>query len=60
MCRRNFLLSDFEDVLAILATTSRAMDKWILQLDLAGQKGPYSTSESILVVVVAAIRQGEY
>jgi len=57
---RNFLLSDFGDVLAILATTSRAMDKWISQLDLAGQKGPYSTLESLLVIVVVAIRQGEY
>jgi len=56
---RNFLLSDFGDVLAILATTSRTMDKWISQLDLVGQKGPHSTSESLLVVAVVAIRQGE-
>jgi len=55
-----FLLSDFGDVLAILATTSRATDNWMLGLDLADQKGPHSTSETILVAVVAAIRQGEY
>jgi hypothetical protein len=41
---RNFLPSDFGDVLATLAITSRA-DKWMLQLDSAGldsagQKGP--------------------
>ena len=59
MCRWNFLLSDFGYVLAILATTSRAMDKWILQLDLAGQKGPYSTLESLLVVIIVAIQQGK-
>ena len=27
-CERNFLASDFENVLASLAATSRAMDKW--------------------------------
>jgi len=38
MCGRNFLLSDFGDVLANLATTNKAMDKWRLRLDSAGQK----------------------
>jgi len=38
MCGRNFLLSDFGDVLANLATTNKAMDKWRLRLDIAGQK----------------------
>jgi hypothetical protein len=38
-CRAEFLLSDFWDVLASLATTGRALGKWILRLDSAGQKG---------------------
>jgi hypothetical protein len=45
------LPSDFGDVLANLATTSRAMDKWRLRLDSAGQKGPEITLEGILIVV---------
>jgi hypothetical protein len=48
---RNFLPSDFGDVLASLATTSRAMDKWMLRLDSAGQKGLEMTLEGILIVV---------
>ena len=39
-----------EDVLANLATTSRAMDKWVLRLDLARRKGPEITLEGILIV----------
>ena len=46
-----FLPSDFGDVLANLATTSRTTDKWMLQLDSAGQKGPEITLEGILIVV---------
>jgi hypothetical protein len=45
------LPSDFGDVLANLATTSRAMDKWMLRLDSAGQKGPEIILEGILIVV---------
>src|SRR5271154_3798559 len=51
MCGRNFLPSDFGDVLASLATTSRTTDKWMLRLDSAGQKGPEITLEGILIVV---------
>jgi hypothetical protein len=51
MCGRNFLLSDFGDVLANLATTNKAIDKWRLRLDSAGQKGPEITLEGILMVV---------
>jgi hypothetical protein len=51
MCGRNFLLSDFGDVQANLATTNRAMDKWISRWDSAGQKGPEITLEEILIVV---------
>jgi hypothetical protein len=43
--------SDFGDVLANLATTSRATDKWILRLDLSGQKGPEITLEGVLIFV---------
>jgi hypothetical protein len=45
------LPSDFADVLATLATTSSAMDKWMLRLDSAGQKGPEIILEGILIVV---------
>jgi hypothetical protein len=48
---RIFLPSDFGDVLANLATTSRAMDRWMLQLDSVDQKGPETTLEGILIVV---------
>ena len=51
MCGRKFLPSDFGDVLANLSTTNRAVDKWILRLDSAGQKGPEITLEGILIVV---------
>jgi hypothetical protein len=51
MCGRNFLLSDFGDVLSNLATTSGAMDKWMLRLDSAGQKGQEIILEGILIVV---------
>ena len=51
MCGRNLLLSDFGDVLANLATTNKAMDKWRVRLDSAGQKGPEITLEGILIVV---------
>jgi hypothetical protein len=34
-----------------LATTSRAMGKWMSRLDSAGQKGPEITLEGILIVV---------
>jgi hypothetical protein len=51
MCGRNFLPSDFGDVLANLATTSGAMDKWMLRLDSAGQKGPEITLKGFLIVV---------
>ena len=43
--------SDFGDVLANLATTSRSMDKWMLRLDLAGQKDPEITLKGVLIVV---------
>ena len=33
------------------STTSRAMDKWMLRLDSADQKGPEITLEGILIVV---------
>ena len=48
-------LSDFGDVLANLATTSRAMDKWMLQLDSAAQKGPEISLEGILIVVEGCV-----
>ena len=51
MCGRNFLLSDFGDLLANLATTNKAMDKRRLRLDSAGQKGPEITLAGILIVV---------
>jgi len=44
-------LSDFGDVLANLATTSRGMDKWILQLDSGGQKGQEISLKGVLIVV---------
>ena len=43
--------SDFGDVLANLATTSMAMDKWMLRLDSAAQKGPEISLEELLIVV---------
>ena len=43
--------SDFGDVLATLATTSGAMGKWMLRLDLAGHKGPETILEGILIGV---------
>jgi hypothetical protein len=43
--------SDFVDVLAAAAKTPRAMDKWVLRLDLTGQKGLNNTLKSLLVVV---------
>ena len=43
--------SDFGDVLANLATTSRAPDKWMSRLDSAGQKDPEITLEGVLIVV---------
>ena len=43
--------SDFGDVLANLATTCRAMDKWMLRLDSAAEKGPEISLEGILIVV---------
>jgi hypothetical protein len=52
MCGRNLLLSDFGDVLTTLsATTNKAMDKWMLQLDSAGHKGPEIPLEGVLIVV---------
>jgi hypothetical protein len=45
------LPSDFGDVLANLTTTSRAMDKWMLRLDSAGQKDPEITLKGVLIVV---------
>src|SRR5271154_1677331 len=51
MCGRNFSPSEIGDVLASLATTSRAMDKWMLQLDSACLKGPETTLEGVLIVV---------
>src|SRR5271170_1696483 len=51
MCGRNFSPSEIADVLASLATPSRAMDKWMLQLDSACQKGPETTLEEVLIVV---------
>ena len=51
--------SDFGDVLATLATTSRAMGKWRLRLDSAGQKGPEITFVGVLIVVNDALRRGE-
>jgi hypothetical protein len=49
--QRNFLPSHFGDVLANLTTTSRAMDKWMLRLDLAGQKDPEINLKQVLIVV---------
>ena|SRR5271155_2759364 len=46
-----FFASDFGDVPANLATTSRTTDKWIVRLDSAGQKGPEMTLEGILIIV---------
>ena len=43
--------SDFGDVLATLATTSRAMGKWMLRRNSAGQKGPEISLEGILIAV---------
>jgi hypothetical protein len=37
--------------MATLATTSRALSKWMLRLDSPGQKGPEITLEAILIVV---------
>ena len=48
MCGRNFSASEIGDVLANLATTSRAMDKWMSQLDSAGRKCPETTLEGFL------------
>jgi hypothetical protein len=48
---RNFLPSDFGDVLANLTTTNRAMDKWMLLLDSAGRRDPEITLEGILIIV---------
>ena len=42
--------SDFVDVLATTAKTPRAMDKWVLRLDLTGQKGLNNTLKSLLVL----------
>jgi hypothetical protein len=39
------------DVLASLATTNRAMDKWMLRLNSAGRKGPELTLKEVLIVV---------
>src|SRR5271154_2096082 len=47
----DFFPSDFGDVLANLATASRTMDKWMLRLDSAGQKGLEITLEGILIVI---------
>jgi hypothetical protein len=51
MCGRNFSPSEIGDVLANLATTSRAMDKWMSQLDSAGRKCPETPLEGFLTVV---------
>jgi hypothetical protein len=51
MCGRNFSPTEIGDVLANLATTSRAMDKWMSQLDSAGWKCPETTLEEVLTVV---------
>jgi hypothetical protein len=40
-CRAEFLLSDFWDVLASLATTGRALGKWISQQVRKVQKYPW-------------------
>jgi hypothetical protein len=50
-CGRNFLPSDFGDVLANFATTSRFMDKWMSRLDSAGQKDPEITLKGVLILV---------
>jgi len=48
--RTEFSPSDFGDILANLATTNRAMDKWMSQLNSAGQKGSEITLEGVLIV----------
>jgi hypothetical protein len=50
--------SDFGHVLATFAITSRAMGKWMLRLDSAGQKGPEITLEGILIVVEGVVPGG--
>jgi hypothetical protein len=53
------LPSDYGDVLANLTTTSRAMDKWMLRLDLAGQKDPEITLKGVLIVVESRYMTGK-
>ena len=48
---RNFLPSDFGNVLANLAKISIAMGKWMLRLDSSGQKDPEIALEGILIAV---------
>jgi len=48
--RTKFSPSDFGDILANLATTNRAMDKWMSVLNSAGQKDPKITLEGVLIV----------
>lgn len=45
------MLSDLGDIVGNLATTNRIMDKWISQLNSAGQTGPEITFEGVLIVV---------
>jgi hypothetical protein len=53
-----FLPSDFGDVLANLATTSRAMDKWMSRLNSAGQKGGKRALEGALIAVESCFTTG--
>jgi len=53
------LSSDFGDALGNLVTTSRAMNKWMLQLDSTGQKGPEITLEGVLIVVESGFMIGK-
>jgi len=56
-CGRNFLTSDFGDILTTTATTNGSMDKWMSELDSADQKGPEITLKGILTIVKAALRR---
>jgi hypothetical protein len=55
---RNFLLSEIGHDFACTSTTSRPMDKWILQADSAHQIGLKPTLQGILIVVESGGRGG--
>src|SRR5271170_1224416 len=55
---RNFSPSDFGDVLACISTTTAAVDKWMSQVDSAGQKGPEITLKRNLMLVRGCFMEG--